>query len=164
MHILTQLKVKEVLDYNPATGVFTWKKPVAKRVKVGDKAGTLRKDGYIGLTIAGKRFLAHRIAYLFMKGCFPDEEIDHKDTNKANNQWDNLRPADDTQNQGNVNLRSDNKSGCRGVHWNKRLGKWVVSIHMNGARKHIGCFHNIDEATDAYRQYAKDYFGEFARI
>ena len=89
--MLTQAQLHELLNYNPDTGVFTWKKRTSNRAPIGSVAGTL-SNGYWGITIAGMRTYAHRLAFLYMEGDYPlAQVVDHIDGDKLNNKWTNLR-------------------------------------------------------------------------
>ena len=125
-------RILEVLDYNPENGKLTWLVSTSKRIRVGDSAGSFRPSGYIDIKIDGILYKAHRIIWLWMTGEWPKHQIDHVDGTKTNNRWSNLREATQSQNQQNAKRRSDNKSGFKGVHWNKRAGKWHAKIKISG--------------------------------
>lgn len=99
-----------------------------------------------------------------MTGKWPVEHIDHKDMNGANNRWDNLREATVFQNHWNVALTSRNKSGVKGVRWDKRSGKWLAEIRDKNKKIWLGLHDTIEAATAAYRAGALKYHGEFARV
>lgn len=87
---------------------------------------------------------------------------DHRDTNRLNNRRNNLRIATNGQNQRNKGVYANNTSGVRGVYWYKPTQRWKAQINVNGKKKHLGYFHSIDDAADAYRQAANRLHGEFA--
>src|ERR1039457_2930911 len=91
-------------------------------------------------------------------------EIDHRNRNGLDNQRSNLRRACRKQNMGNRRKNDNNTSGIKGVHWHKVGGAWCAKIGRLGKRIHLGLFHTKREAAAAYRQAAKEYFGEFARV
>ncbi|MFP5513408.1 MAG: HNH endonuclease signature motif containing protein [Alphaproteobacteria bacterium] len=159
---LTQERLRELLDYDPKTGVFTWAISAAKRIKVGQVAGVINDQGYVVIKIDGRMHRAHRLAFLYMTGAFPVGEIDHEDRNRSNNRWGNLREATGTQNQGNTGIRSNNSSGHKGVSWSRKNGKWLANICVNGRTKHLGLFEDVNDAAAAYARAAEEYFGDFA--
>lgn len=164
---LTQEYLKSILLYDPKSGLWYW---LTKRgtASVGDIAGNIQgKEGYryIGITIDGKSYLAHRLAHLYMTGEWPENHIDHEDLNGLNNEWTNIRNATRSQNLGNQKIHSNNTSGFKGVCWDKKSGKWVVRIQVNKKSKTIGWFEKdkLEEAATAYENAASELFKEFAR-
>lgn len=160
--MITQQELKEIIFYNPDTGLFTWLKRRSQRVLAGDNAGSIRKDGYHIIVIDGKYYYGHRLAWFYMKGEWVDE-IDHEDTNPSNNKWINLRESTHSQNKGNIKKHSNNKSGYKGVSWAKNNGKWVVYIKVGTMRKNLGYYVDKEIAAKVYAEAAAKYFGEFAR-
>lgn len=132
MERLSQEKLKEVLDYNEDTGIFNWKERMRDNGRrnpcSGKKAGTLHSNRYNYIRIDGKQFLAHRLAWLFAHGYFPENDIDHIDQIKDHNWLSNLREATRTCNLQNQKISIRNKSGVTGVCWYKPTGKWVARI------------------------------------
>lgn len=165
--MLTQQRLKELLHYDPETGLFSWRdtpRTPGRRHSPGDIAGTVhRKTGYVRIGIDGTKYYAHRLAWLYMTGEWPDEQIDHRDTNRANNRWGNLRLATNQQNAINMKRPKDNTSGAKGVLWSKQSGKWVARLVVNGRQLHGGFFDTVEEASAAYVRLAKMHFEEFAR-
>ena len=143
---LTQKKLKQILNYDPDTGIFTYKVKFCRKIRAGSVAGTLDKDGYIRIKISGKLYKAHRLAWLYVHGYFPEYEIDHKDRNKSNNRINNLRHASSQCNKRNVGLRQDNTSGIKGVGWDKKSDKWRVQITVNNKNYYLGLFADFAEA------------------
>ena len=156
-------ELKEFLDYNPDTGIFTWIKKPSKKIKVGQQAGKMHSKGYIQITFRGFLYLAHRLAYYMYHGVDPLENlVDHKDNPKTNNKIDNLRLANNFQNQRHrVNLPSNNNSGVIGVCWDKNAKKWRAQIVVNKVQKHLGFFINKEDAIKARREAEIKYFGDF---
>ena len=157
-------ELKEFLDYNPDTGIFTWKKQVAPNIKVGQKAGVMHSwTYYIIITFKNREYYAHRLGYYMYHGIDPLEKfIDHIDGDKINNKINNLRLA--TKSQNNMNrsiLGSNNNSGYTGVGWNKKDKKWSARITIDGVRKFLGYFINIEDAIKARKEGEIKYFGEF---
>lgn len=161
--------LRSILNYDPETGVFTWRRRanayrgVNKRCS-GVVAGTTRSDGYVRICIDYQLFWAHRLAWCWMMGNSSTFDIDHIDGNKSNNRFFNLRLATRMQNAGNTFRRIDNISGCKGVCWHKRSKKWVAQIGINRKSKFLGYFSNIEVAAEAYKRAAIHHFGEFARL
>lgn len=158
---LTQERLKEVLDYNPESGVFTWRVKIARWIKVGDEAGTVDRQGYRIIMIDRKLYRRARLAYLYMEGVFPPNCIDHHNRIKLDDSWKNLRLATSRQNSQNTSLYINNTSGFKGVVWQSQNENWMARIHSDGKRKHLGCFNTPEEASAAYVAYAKEHFGEF---
>ena len=151
--------IKSVLDYNPNTGVFTWKKRIANCVKVGEEAGA-NVDNYVRIQIKGKSIYAHRLAFLFMGQPSP-EYVDHINGVRSDNRWVNLRACSKSENNCNVRNRADNKSGIKGVDWHKMTSKWQARIQKSDKRVTLGFFDCIAHAA-CVRAVAEDkYHKEF---
>ena len=159
----TAERVRELLDYNPLTGVFLWRVSPSRNTPDGSVAGA-DCEGYRLIRVAGGRYKGHQIAWLYMTGEWPTSRIDHEDTNRGNNIWANLRLATNSQNKANMGKRADNKSGFKGVSWYKPTKKWVAQIGCNGKREALGYFTDPEKAHSAYCEAAKRLFGEFARF
>ena len=152
MNLLTQQRLKELLTYDLETGDFFWIKNRGP-VKIGDKAGSKHKDGYLHIFIEGKHYLCHRLAWMYVHGEWPKKCIDHINGNKKDNRIKNLRDVEVSQNMHNqVNPQKHNHSGMLGVSWKKSNNKWVAQISVNKKKKHIGYF---DERHDAQQAYLK---------
>jgi hypothetical protein len=156
---MNQKRLKELLNYNPETGIFTRLTKSAFCVEIGDVAGGKCKNGYILISLDGKQYSAHRLAWLYMTGSFPKNLIDHKDSNKQNNIFSNLREATYAQNIANKKSRS--KSGFKGVTWWARDSKWKAQMQVDGVNKHLGYFDTPEQAHEAYKKYAIVHIGEF---
>ncbi|WP_426418192.1 HNH endonuclease signature motif containing protein [Bradyrhizobium genosp. A] len=152
--MLTGSRLEQLLTYDPETGIFRWRGG-HKRVRAGALAGTIDKDGYVIICIDQKLYRAHRLAWLWMTGEWPAEEIDHRDTVKSNNRFKNLREANDEQNAHN--------RPKRGFTFDNRRSAYVAQINVGGRHFHLGQFTTPDEATAAYNAAAEDLHGEFAR-
>lgn len=159
--MITQEYLKSILNYDPETGLFTWLVQKGKRVKIGQKAGII-SEGYIKIKIDGKKYFAHRLAWLYMTGEWPKDEIDHKNTIRGDNRWENLREATSQQNSFNISIRVNNKSGFKGVYKYKHYG-YRAAINFNGKITMLGLFATAKEAHEAYVKAAKEIFGEFFR-
>ena len=146
-------ELKQVLDYNPATGVMTWKIDVANgKFRAGSLAGSVNKiDGRLRINFKGKIHLAHRLAWLLTHAKWPDGVIDHINGDPLNNCIKNLRDVSNTINQQNQReARSDNKTGMLGVSFCKRYDKFLAQIQLNGKKKHLGYFTKQEDARVAY--------------
>jgi hypothetical protein len=155
-------RLREVLDYNAETGVFLWKVATSSRNAVGSPAGAINNVGYRVICVDGKNYLAHRLAWLYVHGVWPEHEIDHINRDRADNRLINLRQATKSQNMVNGNTRSDNKSGYKGVTWHKGSQKWRAVVQKDGKQYQIGMFTDIEEAAKAYAEFAAKLHGEFA--
>ena len=160
---LTAERLRNLLDYDSSTGVFTWRISPSPRVKPGDIAGTLNERGYLRIKIDGKHYRAHRLAFLHKDGEWPAGQVDHIDTNRSNNRWDNLRTATPSQNQWNRGAQRNNTSGYRGVSYDKARRKWAAQIKVNGRLRKLGRFPTARKASAAYEAEAKRIHGEFYR-
>lgn len=145
--MITQKELKELLDYDPNTGVFTWKETRSGGCIKGKTAGSLKKDtGYIVIRINRREYQAHRLAYLFTKGYFPEYQVDHRDGIRSNNKWENLRHVTRVCNLQNTKVYSSNKSGFPGVCWNKACNKWKAYIMINQRSINLGHYDDVLEA------------------
>lgn len=158
---ISQEYVKALLQYNPEDGVFTWRM-AARCIKAGDKAGSLCSDGYVRVKIDGKLYASHRVAWLYMTGEWPTGDVDHRDTDRTNNRWDNLRAATRSQNIANKGPQNNNRLGLKGVSKHHHRG-YTARISIGGKQRVIGLFATAEEAHAAYMAAAKETFGEFAR-
>lgn len=132
-------------------------------MQIGHIAGCLsKKSGYILIRLEGRLYRAHRLAWLYMTGEWPSEMIDHKDGDRANNRFINLRDARGGQNHHNGRMRKTNSSGYKGVSWSKGAEKWSAQIKVNWVKIHLGLFEDPYEAHKAYVSAAAKYHGEFA--
>jgi hypothetical protein len=155
-------RLREVLSYDPETGAFTWLVSTARHRRIGDVAGCV-KDGYRQIGIDGRRYRAHRLAWLWMTGEWPSAEIDHINGDPADNRIANLRPATSSQNKANARLRSDNSSKLKGVSYDRQRQKWLARIVLAGRARNLGRFTDPAAAHAAYAEAAAKHFGEFAR-
>lgn len=160
--MLTQSRLKELLSYDPETGVFT-RASATGTAKIGDVAGTVRPDGYIAISVDGRQYLAHRLAWFYQTGEWPKHHTDHRDGNHANNRFANLRTASAAQNGRNrCRPNADNTSGVRGVYWSKRRRKWVAQIGVGRTVRNLGGFADLDAARAARAEAEARFYGEFA--
>ena len=146
---MTQEYLKSLLDYNPETGKFIWKVSKNNRVKCGSEAGAIDFYGYRVIGIDKKRYLAHRLAWLWYYGRWPENEIDHINHKPDDNRLKNLRDVSHKQNGKNQSLSCNNTSGCIGVSWCKRNKKWRATIKANGKYMWLGYFKEKEDAIKA---------------
>ncbi|MGW1422698.1 HNH endonuclease [Bradyrhizobium manausense] len=155
--------VRSLLDYDPLTGVFLWRISPSRNTPEGSIAGA-DSEGYRLIRIDGGRYKAHQLAWLYMTGEWPSRQVDHRDTDRSNNRWSNLRLATTSQNKANMGRRADNKSGFKGVRWYSPTKKWNAQIRCQGKNTNLGYFPTPEEAHAAYCRAAERLFGEFARF
>lgn len=161
---LTVQRLRELLDYDPETGVFTWRVRRGGAAVAGSVAGSIRDDGYRDIKVDGPNYMAQRLAWLYMTGSWPTDEIDHKNCVRADNWWENLREATHSQNTKNALTRRDNTSGFKGVSFYKRNSRWQARIKHAGRQRHLGYFDTAAEAHAVYRAAATAIDPEFARF
>lgn len=155
---LSQSKIKELFSYDKDTGLFTRVKG-RKGVKAGSIAGCINKStGYRIISIAATPYRAHRLAFLYVTGEWPVEQVDHINGDRTDNRWVNLREANQSENLKNQGVRSDNTSGFVGVTWSKANSKWCAQIKANGKAMNLGYFTHKTEAIAA-RQAANLKYG-----
>lgn len=140
MSELTQDLLKSLLTYDPDTGVFTWVRPTSTRLRVGQVAGRMN-GGYISIRICGREYGAHRLAWLYIHGIWPDKDIDHINRDRSDNRIENLRAATRAENLQNRDYT--------GVYWYARRSKWRVNIRANGKRMWIGDYADRNDALAA---------------
>lgn len=146
---LTQARLRAALEYNPRTGVFTWR-ATNRRRKAGEVAGTIGPKGYVLIGLGGDVWQAHRLAWLWVHGAMP-VEMDHLNGFRSDNRIVNLRPATRQLNMQNRRFASvTNRSGLLGVSWGARQGKWYARITTAGKTRHLGYFGTPGEAYAAY--------------
>lgn len=120
-------------------------------------------NGYMYVSINRRPIAVHRVAWAVETGRWPIE-VDHRDTDKSNNRWPNLREATRSQNEMNGPRRTDNTSGFKGVGWHKCKSSWRAYIQKDGRHIHLGYFDTPELASAAYATNAARLFGEFARV
>ena len=149
--MITQKELKEILDYNPDTGILTYLISPANHVKVGDVAGSLGKHGYLAIMIKGKKYLAHRLAFLFMNELLP-KQVDYINHVRNDNRWINLRSVNNKVNHRNQTMKNTNTSGFVGVTFNKNSGKWLAQIKVDYKNIYLGIYKDINEAIKIRKQ------------
>ncbi len=160
--MLTQQILKDSLHYNQKTGIFTWIKSGSGR-ELGSVAGSSTL-GYIRIAINGKRYQAHRLAFLYMTGNFPVLDIDHINGKRNCNIWQNLRECTKSQNRFNTNKNRNNTSGFKGVTFDKSKNKWDAYAMVNNKRYRIGLYATAALASAEREEFCKTNHGEFYRV
>lgn len=146
---LTLPIVRELLAYDPNTGTFTWKVNPSKKVRAGEIVGYKDSDGYNRMVICKLPYLGHRLAWFWMTGQWPTQEIDHKNTVRGDDRWENLRPATRTFNaQNRRRARSDSSTGLMGATPNKK--GFMAKITVNGKNIHLGTYATKEQAHAIY--------------
>lgn len=143
-------RLKELLHYDPGTGDFTRLVRTSNSVKIGDIAGGLDADGYRYIRVEGKKYRAHRLAWLWMTGAWPIDQLDHRNGVRDDNRWDNLRESSQVENMQNIAMPNTNTSGFMGVCWSRKAGKWGATIRIAGRSKYLGLYATPDAAHAAY--------------
>lgn len=154
---LTYERLTELLHYNPETGIFTWAKNHGSILK-GTVAGSINntvQGRYIVIDYAS--YAESRLAWLYMEGYFPEHVVDHKDRNRLNNKWENLRHVTQKCNSRNCTISKNNVSGVNGVSWAKNCGKWSAQIKVDYKKIHLGTFENFNDAVKARWEAEKKY-------
>lgn len=163
--ILTQEQARQILDYDPDTGVFRWRRRqdvglAWNNRNAGKIAGHVSVKGHVHVMVNRQRIYAHRLAWLIMTGGYPGADIDHINGDKSDNRFSNLRAASRAENNYNRAIQRNNKTGVKGVYPYKN--RFRSQIVVDGNIKHIGVFGTLDEAKAAYEKAAAQYHGEFA--
>jgi hypothetical protein len=151
-----------LLTYDSETGELRWIAP-GRGCRVGDLAGYHDSAGYRLVEIDHQIYLAHRIIWKMMTANDPAILIDHKDGDKDNNRWGNLREATKAENQRNSKKPVSNTSGVKGVCWDVQAQRWLARISVNSRNIHIGTFTNLADAARARQLAAEQMHGAFAR-
>ncbi|EGX0856897.1 hypothetical protein CIY45_003058 [Salmonella enterica subsp. enterica serovar Enteritidis] len=176
MDLILQKRLKELLHYDPETGVFTWLRREGKSRAVsvfnsnyaGKVAGNIQTDSsghkQVSIYFDKKAHKAHRLAWLYVYGKMPKGIIDHINGDSLDNRIVNLREADDFQSAWNKGKLVTNKSGYKGVSLKKKSGKWVAQINYKGKKMFLGYHDTPEEAHKDYCEAAVKLHGEFAKL
>jgi hypothetical protein len=156
--MITQERLKELLDYDAETGLFTWLKPTTNGVRIGQTAGVITCYGYRAIRVDNKIYRAARLVWLHAHGVFPDNNIDHINGLRDDNRLENLRDVTQAENMRNQRIGSRNSSGVLGVGWDKTRSKWRASIRYKGLNKTLGRFTSLLDAV-ASRKGAERLYG-----
>lgn len=161
MPSISQQFLHSILKYDPETGVFTWRERRGP-VKAGDVAGSIDSSGYRQIEILGTAYLSGRLAWFYVHGVWPTDQIDHCDNNQLNDSFSNLREATGSNNSMNRRKRKGSKSKYIGVY--PYYGKWRASICKDYKRILLGSFETEELAAAAYDAAAREKFGQFAKL
>ena len=148
-------RLREVLSYDPDTGLFRWRITKGSRAPAGSVAGCRTPNGYLIIRVDRQLVMAHRIAWRMVHGYWPVRDIDHANGNRGDNRLENLRDA--TRSENNANQR-----GIRGVSFNKARRKFVGYVNKDGERHNLGCFDSKHDAAEAVAAKRAELFGEYA--
>lgn len=151
-HILTQEELKSQLHYEPDTGIFTWLVSNSNRIKIGDVAGCKTARGYITIRVFNKSYTAHRLAWLYITGEWPKDQIDHVNRVKHDNRICNIRDVTGAENCMNIQGKG---------YFVTRGGKFQVSIQTDRRKLYLGAFQTEVEASNAYIEAKLKYHGIF---
>ena len=148
---LTADRLRQVANYNSDTGAFTWIIVPHNRFRVGDRAGYRRTvDGYWSIQVDKTPYLAHRLAWLYVKGTWPKNQLDHINGIRDDNRISNLREATQEENHQNVKTRAGRNHAERGTCYRKDVKKWAAAIGMDGGHVYLGLFDTQEQAHQAY--------------
>lgn len=153
---LTAARLRELLHYDPETGVFTRRMPGAGRggpvrYPAGSAVGSKTALGYLETEVVKVRCLLHRLAVLYMTGEWPVDQVDHINGQRSDNRWANLRQVDNTTNiENRWRANKNNRSGVLGAHFNAAKGKWAAQVTVMRRGIHVGYFDTPEAAHAAY--------------
>lgn len=153
-------RLKELLEYDPNSGIFTWK--ISRGSAKAGSSPRPNGEGYLKVKIDGKHYQCHNLAWLISTGSWPEDLIDHKDCDTTNNRLCNLRPATRKGNADNASKRKDNKSGVKGVSWKATHSKWVAQCSHLGRVHYLGLFEKLEDAAKVVAAFRDENHGDFA--
>lgn len=165
--VITLERAHELFAYDKATGHLTWRVDRTTgrgrvHVRAGDRAGSLNQAlGYRYINVEGRQYPEHRLIFFIVEGRWPQPTVDHKDHDRANNRWANLREATRFEQNQNTGARCTNLTGLKGVTSHKS-GKFQARIVANGKARHLGTFDTEVAAHQAYCRAARVEHREFA--
>lgn len=157
---LTPARLRELLFYDPETGAFSWRRS-RQGVRADLAAGRVNSRGYAQIGIDLRRYAAHRLAWLYVHGRWPDNDLDHINGDRADNRISNLREATEAENTWNRKTPRNNRTGLKGVY-KATAKRWRAQIKVAGERIVLGHFDSPEDAHAAYCVAAMKHFGEFA--
>lgn len=159
-HSITLQQVKEWIHYDPETGIFTWLQgyfKIGRGSRAGHEVKRSPKHRYLQCNILKNQMLCHRLAWFYMTGQWPKDQIDHMDGNPFNNKFSNLREASHKQNQENKRPTHNSKTGHKGITL-EPSNKWRAKIKHNFQTIYLGMFENLEDAIAARKSAEKIYF------
>ena len=160
MFMLDLTTARALFHYDPESGVVTRKVAVHYSAPCGAVVGSPNSQGYLQVTHRQRKYKVHRLIWLLQTGSWPDKstEIDHRDNDKVNNRWSNLRLVTPAQNMQNARkARANSLTGVLGVTHIKRTGRFAARIYHDGRLKHLGVFLTAEEAHAAYLEAKRKY-------
>lgn len=160
--MISHERLLKMFEYDETTGQFIRLSNSGPRGKRGDVAGS-RSTGYWRIEIDGRGYLAHRLAWFYKNGEWPENEIDHINMDRSDNRWCNLRHTTRSQNFANRKRHAHNKVGLKGVSVKTGTNKWMAQIRKNGRTQYLGQFDCPAAASFAYQIAADKLFGAHAR-
>lgn len=153
--LITAEELRRLLHYSQESGLFTRRVRTNPCVQVGDVVATPHPRGYVLVSVGARKYLAHRLAWLYMTGEWPEVEIDHRNRVRSDNRWDNLREATTSQNRQNIALETCSMSGLRGAVFTR--GRFRSVIKVNGNSVYLGRFKTAEEAHEAYLNAKREF-------
>ncbi len=167
--MLSATILRRAVDYDSNTGLFCWRyrpeqSPQWNGRFADSNAGSRHPDGRNYITINRKRYGCARLAWLYVTGEWPNNNIDHRNGDCGDDRFCNLRDATQAENLRNRGKDRDNTSGYKGVYWHALRQKWAAQIGVDGRRVYLGIFSTAESAAEAYAAAAHRYHGDFARI
>lgn len=157
-HTLTQDVLKELLHYDPETGIFTWKRRDRKWFKTdghwktwntkncGNKCESMDAYGYIRIAVFRERYRCHKLVVLYMQGHLPEDQVDHGNGIRSDNRWKNLEECSNAKNCLNKRINYRSKLGLFGLFWYERYNSYQVYINHQKKRLHLGYYEDFFEA------------------
>lgn len=140
---MTKKHALRFVNYNPKTGEF-------KYIHTGKPANKVSANGYIRVSIEGKRYQAHRLAWIIVNGSIPEDmQIDHINHDRTDNRISNLRIATALENRRNRELQANNSTGVNGVSVDARTGRYEVHVKVKGKKIWLGTYNTMPEAKAA---------------
>lgn len=161
MHELTHEELLSLLYYCSESGIFTWISDRGNQINKGNEAGGVNQEGYIEIKLFQRRYKAHRLAWFYMTGKWP-EVIDHINRERSDNRFCNLRECSVQQNSCNTGMSHRNTSGYRGVSKHKQSGKWKVDVKVNGRKLFFGLYEDIELAGLVAEEARAKFHGSYA--
>lgn len=158
--MISQATLKDHLWYDPVVGLFLRKKSYNEK-HAGRFVTTKDNDGYIQINIEGKKYRAHRLAWLYMYGKFPEGQLDHKNRIRWDNSIGNLRECSFSQNHANKPCMKNSKTGIKGVQMTP-AGRYRARVKVNGKKINLGVYDDAEKAHAIYMEKLKEVHGEFA--
>jgi len=155
--IITQARLKELLNYDPFTGIFTWKVHRSRLARAGSVAGTVNPNCYVAIKIDQRLYQAHRLAFLYMLGRWPKGDVLHTDGRTTDNRWHMLGEGTRAENMKDQKIRYNNKSGVTGVSRRNSRHKWRARIKINNKEINLGYFKDKADAIAARRSAEREH-------